>query len=135
MLRYPLSLPVELKKEAERLAAEQGVSLNQFVLWAVAEKVGGLKERLDDPAFPQVAYRRGASGQPTAVVRGSGVRVQSIALAVQLWGWSPERIAAEYGLGEAQVRGALAFYQAHRPEIEAAIAAEGATEVATRVEA
>ena len=38
MARYPLSLPTQLKQEAETLAAQQGVSLNQFILWAVAEK-------------------------------------------------------------------------------------------------
>ncbi len=58
MSRYPLNLPTQLKQEAETLAAQQGVSLNQFVLWAVAEKVGALSKKLDDPAFPQITYRR-----------------------------------------------------------------------------
>ena len=30
MARYPLSLPVKLKEEAETLAQQQGVSLNQI---------------------------------------------------------------------------------------------------------
>ena len=50
MARYPLNLPARLKHEAERWAANQGVSLNQFILWAVAEKVGALNQELDDPA-------------------------------------------------------------------------------------
>ena len=40
MARYSLNLPADLKSEAEKWAAEQGVSLNQFILWAVAERVG-----------------------------------------------------------------------------------------------
>jgi predicted HicB family RNase H-like nuclease len=48
MSRYALNLPVQLKQEAEQWAAKQGVSLNQFILWAVAEKVGALKQQLDD---------------------------------------------------------------------------------------
>lgn len=46
MARYPLNLPAALKAEAEHIAKEQGVSLNQFILWALAEKVGALKQRL-----------------------------------------------------------------------------------------
>ena len=65
MARYPLNLPEQLKREAEQWAAKQGVSLNQFVMWAVAEKVGALGARLDDSDHPHVTYRRGASGVPT----------------------------------------------------------------------
>lgn len=130
MARYPLNLPSQLKEEAEKWAANQGVSLNQFIMWAVAEKVGALSQNLDDPAFPQVTYRRGAAGNPTPVLRGSGVRVQAVALAARQWGMTPARIAAEYGLSEAQVEEALAFYEAHRAEIDAAIAGEQALEAA-----
>lgn len=126
MARYPLNLPAQLKVEAEQWAASQGVSLNQFILWAVSEKVGALSHQLDDPAFPHVVYRRGASAQPTPVLRRTGIRVQTLVVAHQQWGLSPAQIAADYGLTEAQVKSALAFYQAHRPEIEAAIAAEQA---------
>jgi len=42
MARYALNLPVALKQEAELVAKQQGVSLNQFIQWAVAEKVGQL---------------------------------------------------------------------------------------------
>ena len=40
---YPLRLPVSIKAEAERLAAAEGTSLNQFVASAVAEKVAVLR--------------------------------------------------------------------------------------------
>jgi uncharacterized protein (DUF433 family) len=128
MARYPLNLPLQLKREAEEWAARQGVSLNQLILWALSEKLGALKQQLDDPNFPHVTYRRGASGQPAPVIQGTGIRVQTVVVAAQRWGLDAEQIAAEYDLGQAQVREALAFYQAHRQEIDAAVAAEEAVE-------
>ena len=128
MARYPLNLPAKLKQEAEQWAANQGVSLNQFILWSVAEKVGSLKQGLDDPAFPRVTYRRGAAGQPVPVLRGTGIRIQTAVVAAQDWNLTPNQIAAEYGLTEAQVKEALAFYEAHRAEIDADLAVEQAME-------
>jgi hypothetical protein len=40
---YPLKLPTSIKKAAAELAASDGVSLNQFIAAAVAEKVGSLR--------------------------------------------------------------------------------------------
>jgi hypothetical protein len=40
---YKLRLPACLKAEAERLAAQDGTSLNQFVAVAVAEKISALR--------------------------------------------------------------------------------------------
>jgi HicB family len=37
---YPLKLPHSIKKAAQRLAKEDGVSLNQWIAAAVAQKVG-----------------------------------------------------------------------------------------------
>lgn len=37
---YPLKLPLSIKRAAERLAKEDGVSLNQWIAAAVAEKIG-----------------------------------------------------------------------------------------------
>jgi len=119
MARYPLNLPQQLKQEAEALARQQGVSLNQFILWATAEKVGALSQQLDDPAFPQITYRRGASGAPTPVLRGTGLRVQTIVVAHEQWGMTAAEIAEEYGLTQRQIEEALAFYAAHREEIDA----------------
>ena len=39
---YPLKLPRSVKSAAERLARADGVSLNQFIAAAVAEKIGTL---------------------------------------------------------------------------------------------
>jgi len=130
MARYALNLPTELKREAEELAQRQGVSLNQFILWSVSEKVGALKQALDDPNFPGITYRRGASGTPTPVMRGTGIRVQTMVGAARSWGMSPAEIADQYDLPESQVKEALAFYEAHRSEIDAAIASETALEPA-----
>ena len=124
MARYPLNLPEQLKREAEQWADHQGISLNQFIMWAVAEKVGALRERLDDPNHPHITYRRGAAGVPAPVVRGTGIRVQALVIAAQQWEWTSAQIAAEYSLLESQVNDALAFYDTHRVEIDASIAAE-----------
>ena len=37
---YPLKLPVSIKAAAARLAKEDGVSLNQWIATAVAQKIG-----------------------------------------------------------------------------------------------
>ena len=37
---HPLKLPLSIKKAAQQLAKEDGVSLNQWIAVAVAEKVG-----------------------------------------------------------------------------------------------
>jgi len=126
MTRYALNLPNELKRDAERLAKQQGVSLNQFILWSVAEKVGGLLQGLDDPNFSNITYRRGASGSLSPVLRGTGIRVQTIVLASEIH--TPAEIAEDYDLPQAQVQEALGFYDAHRVEIDAHIQAEAALE-------
>ena len=65
---YALRLPASIKAEAEKLAKEDGVSLNQFVATAVAEKVSALrtvnyflpfKERANLPAFGRIMDRKG----------------------------------------------------------------------------
>ena len=78
----------------------------------------------DDRAFPQITYVRGASGKFTPVLRGTRLRVQTVAIAAQKWDLSPKEIANEYDISESQVNEALAFYEAHRQEIDASIAAE-----------
>lgn len=44
---YPLKLPTSIKKAAQRLAQEDGVSLNQWIAVAVAEKVGVMETAAD----------------------------------------------------------------------------------------
>jgi uncharacterized protein (DUF433 family) len=128
MSRYALSLPVQLKKEAEEWAEKQGISLNQFILWSVAEKLGALRSDVDDPDFPRITYRRGASRRPVPVLGGTGIRVQAIVTAAKEWNLSPAEIAEQYGISESQVCEAQAFYAAHREEIDADIRSESALE-------
>ena len=52
---YPLKLPLSVKKAAQRLAKEDGVSLNQWIAVAVAEKVGTVETAA-------VFFRRRAGG-------------------------------------------------------------------------
>ncbi|OJT99047.1 MAG: pilus assembly protein HicB [Rhizobium sp. 63-7] len=40
---YPLKLPASIKAAAARLAKEDGVSLNQWIASAVAQKVGAIE--------------------------------------------------------------------------------------------
>jgi hypothetical protein len=40
---YPLKLPTSIKLAAQRLAKEDGVSLNQWIAAAVAQKVGAVE--------------------------------------------------------------------------------------------
>ena len=119
MTSHILNLPDRLKQEVEQLAQSQGISLDQFVLWAVTEKVGTLKA-----SFSLIAYRQGASGQIFSVVKGTGVRVQTLAIAAQKWGMSAAQIADEYDLSEEQVTEALTFYAVNKEQIDLAIASE-----------
>jgi uncharacterized protein (DUF433 family) len=125
MTAYALNLPDQLKHEIEQLAQSQGISLDQFILWAVTEKVSTLKA-----SFPQIAYRQGTNGQLVPVIKGTAIRVQTVAIASQNWGMSPSQIAHEYELTEAQVREALSFYAVNKGQIDAAIASEQSLEMA-----
>ncbi|MBX3599463.1 MAG: toxin-antitoxin system HicB family antitoxin [Rubrivivax sp.] len=40
---YPLRLPKSVKAAAEKLAREEGISMNQFVATAVAEKLAAMQ--------------------------------------------------------------------------------------------
>jgi hypothetical protein len=60
---YPLKLPNSVKEAAAELAKIDGVSLNQFIASAVAEKVGTLRTA---SAFLQ---RRAGSAKPKDLVK------------------------------------------------------------------
>ncbi len=81
MPSYLVNLPVQLQQEIEQWATSQGISLDQFILGAVAEKVASLRHQLNDPSFPLISYRIGSSGQKVPVVSGTGIRVQTLAIA------------------------------------------------------
>jgi hypothetical protein len=44
---YPLKLPASIKAAAARLAKDDGVSLNQWIATAVAQKVGAVETAAD----------------------------------------------------------------------------------------
>ncbi len=132
MTSYSVNLPLKLQQEAEQWATRQGVPLEQFIVGAVAEKVASLRYQLNDPSFATITYRQGASGQTIAVICGTGIRVQTIAIAAHQWKLSAQQLAEEYGLTEAQVSDALGFYETHQTEIDSAIATEQAIEVANQ---
>lgn len=44
---YPLKLPVSIKEAAARLAKQDGVSLNQWISVAVAQKIGAVETAAD----------------------------------------------------------------------------------------
>ena len=65
---YPLRLPRSVKAAAEKMAREEGISMNQFVATAVAEKLATMrtaafflerKQRADWPAFQRLLNREG----------------------------------------------------------------------------
>ncbi len=84
----------------------------------------------DDRAFREITYVCGASGELVSVLRGTRLRVQTVVIAAQKWGFSPNQIATEYDLSEDRVNDVLAFYAAHSQEIDASIAAERIIEAA-----
>jgi len=70
---YPLRLPRSIKAEVERRAKEDGISINQFVATAVAEKLAVMnsatffaerRNRADFKAFDRLMRRKG--GEPPA---------------------------------------------------------------------
>jgi hypothetical protein len=65
---YPLRLPRSVKSAVEKLAREEGISMNQFVATAVAEKLAVMntaayfaerKGRADLKAFERILKRKG----------------------------------------------------------------------------
>lgn len=68
---YPLRLPQSVKAEVERRAKADGISVNQFVATAVAEKLAAMdtatffaerRARADFKAFDRLMQRKG--GEP-----------------------------------------------------------------------
>ncbi|MCK9512816.1 MAG: type II toxin-antitoxin system HicB family antitoxin [Pigmentiphaga sp.] len=58
--KYPLQLPRSLKEAAARLAMEDGVSLNQWIVSAVAQKVGAVETASDFLQARAGTTKRGA---------------------------------------------------------------------------
>jgi post-segregation antitoxin (ccd killing protein) len=67
---YPLRLPTSVKAEVVRRAKAEGISFNQFVATAVAEKLAAMntavffaerRARADFEAFDQIMARQGGA--------------------------------------------------------------------------
>ncbi len=58
--RYPLKVPISIKQAAQRLAKEDGVSINQWIAVAVAQKVGVVETAAD--FFAKRASAEGSAG-------------------------------------------------------------------------
>ena len=71
----------------------------------------------DDPNFPGITYRRGASGWVTLILRGTRIRVQTVVL-------DPVQISSDHEMEVGRIHEAMAFYKAHRQEIDSNIKAE-----------
>ena len=61
--KYPLQLPVSLKETAARLARQDGVSLNQWITAAVAQKIGAVE------TAESLMERRAATVRPGDLAR------------------------------------------------------------------
>ena len=68
---YPLRLPASLKRALEQLSKEDGTSINQFVVTAVAEKISAMntaaffeqrRAESNPDAFRRIVTRKG--GEP-----------------------------------------------------------------------
>jgi uncharacterized protein (DUF433 family) len=79
------------------------------------------KNRSDDLQFPNITYRLGAAGRFIPVIRGTGIRVQTLVISHQSWGETESFIARQYNLDKDVVRDALVFYEIHREEIDTLI--------------
>jgi uncharacterized protein (DUF433 family) len=119
--RYSLNLPVDLKQDAEEIAERQGVSLNQLILWSLAEKVTELKSKIDDPNFPDITYKLDSDNQLVPYVKGKGIRVQTLVIAFYEWKEPVTEISRQYDLPQKTVKQALAFYEAHKKMVDSLI--------------
>jgi uncharacterized protein (DUF433 family) len=126
--RYSLNLPVDLKREAEQVAEQQGISLNQLILWSLTEKVTSLKGKLDDPNFPSITYKVDTEHQLVPIIRSKGIRVQTIAISYHHWKESETEIAKQYDISPSVVKEALSFYNAHKTAVDALISENDASE-------
>jgi hypothetical protein len=79
---FPLRLPLSLKAAVEKLSAQDGTSMNQFVVLAVAEKLAAMqtetffaerRSRADREAFRRILNRAGGEApRPDDVLETAG---------------------------------------------------------------
>ena len=117
----------ELQNQVLQLSLQERWQLVQQILASIQRETASSARTLSkDSTFQHIHYRTGSSGEASPTIKGTRIRVQTIAISARQWNWEPEKIAEEYDLSEAQVTEALRFYELHSTEIEAAISAEAA---------
>ncbi len=124
MTQYSLKLPPKLQQEAEKYATVQGITLDNLIIWAIAEKIGSLKQSLEDNNFPDIVYYSNQEGGMIPKLRGTNIQVKTLVVAVKNWQLTYQKVADEYGISEEQVNNVMAFYEQHRQEIDTAIATD-----------
>ena len=72
---YPLKLPLSVKKAAQRLAKEDGVSLNQWIAVAVAEKIGTVETAA--AFFQRRAGKASGAGMMKYLRRAPRIRLEA----------------------------------------------------------
>jgi hypothetical protein len=65
---YALRLQASLKSEAERLAVQEGTTLNQFINVAVAEKIAALKT----VEYLRARAAKGSAAEALAILKRAG---------------------------------------------------------------
>ena len=124
----------ELQAQVLQLPLKERWQLVQHLLGSIQQETLGAGPTLEhEQAFPQIQYRMGTSGQASASIKGTGIRIQTIVIAQADWDWNVSKIADEYDLSATQVSEALRFYEVHKAEIDDAIASEAALEAASYV--
>ena len=124
MKQYSFNLPLKLQQEAEKYATDQGITLDHLIIWAIAEKIGSLKQNLDDRNFPDIVYSRNQGGQIIPKLRGTNIQVKTLVIAVKNWELTPQQVADEYGISEEQVNNVMKFYEQYYQEIDTSIATD-----------
>ena len=91
-----------------------------------AQKTGFLQQPalMNDANFPQIHYRRGGNGEFQPRLRGFSIRVKTVVVCIDVHRMSFQEVADEYDLPLEMVTQAMAFYEAHRLEIDTDIEAD-----------
>ncbi|MEQ8469210.1 hypothetical protein [Coleofasciculus sp. G3-WIS-01] len=70
-----MNLPVQLQQDAQKWASRQGISLEQFILQAVAEKVTALNQQNTEITAPVSPAVHSSTSQHPKVYRKEGILV------------------------------------------------------------
>jgi uncharacterized protein (DUF433 family) len=83
--------------------------------------VTSLKSKIDDPNFPDITYKLDAGNQLVPIIKGKGIRVQTLVIAFYDWKESVAEISQQYDLPKKTVKQGLSFYEVHKKGMDALI--------------